>query len=293
MAKISIIERLKQYFHWGLKFVLEDMWRITENEVSGTRQRLINLVKTIYISIRRFIEDDLMSKASALTYSTLLAVVPALALIFAIAKGFGFQNIIQSQLFDYIPAQKEALSHALTFVDAYLNQAQSGVFVGIGLIFLFWTVISLMGNVENVLNDMVQKMKSNADIYYGDIEKNGIITVQKNKATIFNCVYREYMICHQSIFAKREVLCRYPFDIQYRLCADRDWLTKILKNNYTVEYVNKAICKYDITGQSSDPQKFMEESKKVSIKYGGEKAKIFIKVKRYFGKVKNLLLGWF
>ena len=140
---------------------------------------------------------------------------------------------------------------------------------------------------ENVLNDMVQKMKSNADIYYGDIEKNGIITVQKNKATIFNCVYREYMICHQSIFAKREVLCRYPFDIQYRLCADRDWLTKILKNNYTVEYVNKAICKYDITGQSSDPQKFMEESKKVSIKYGGEKAKIFIKVKRYFGKVKN------
>ena len=146
---------------------------------------------------------------------------------------------------------------------------------------------------ENVLNDMVQKMKSNADIYYGDIEKNGIITVQKNKATIFNCVYREYMICHQSIFAKREVLCRYPFDIQYRLCADRDWLTKILKNNYTVEYVNKAICKYDITGQSSDPQKFMEESKKVSIKYGGEKAKIFIKVKRYFGKVKKLLLGWF
>lgn len=60
-----------------------------------------------------------------------------------------------------------------------------------------------------------------------------------------------------------------------------------MKNNYTVEYVNKVICKYDITGQSSDPQKFMEESKKVSIKYGGEKAKIFIKVKRYFGKVKN------
>ena len=164
MAKISIIERLKQYFHWGLKFVLEDMWRITENEVSGTRQRLINLVKTIYISIRRFIEDDLMSKASALTYSTLLAVVPALALIFAIAKGFGFQNIIQSQLFDYIPAQKEALSHVLTFVDAYLNQAQSGVFVGIGLIFLFWTVISLMGNVENVLNDIWQ-VKKNRSFY--------------------------------------------------------------------------------------------------------------------------------
>ena len=76
------------------------------NDVSGLRRRLINLAKTIFISVRRFREDDLQSKASALTYSTLLAVVPALALMFAIAKGFGFQNIVQSQLFDYFPAQK-------------------------------------------------------------------------------------------------------------------------------------------------------------------------------------------
>ena len=156
-----------------------------------------------------------------------------------------------------------------------------------------YTLAKLGLDTQTICAALLHDVVEDTDACYGDIEKNGIITVQKNKATIFNCVYREYMICHQSIFAKREVLCRYPFDIQYRLCADRDWLTKILKNNYTVEYVNKAICKYDITGQSSDPQKFMEESKKVSIKYGGEKAKIFIKVKRYFGKVKNLLLGWF
>ena len=156
MEKMSFIARMKHGFRRVFKFLVEDMWRITGNEVSGGRRRLINLAKTIYISVRRFQEDNLMSRASALTYSTLLAVVPALALIFAIAKGFGFRNIIESQLFDYIPAQREALSHALTFVDAYLEHAQSGVFVGIGLIFLFWTVISLMGNVEKALNDIWQ-----------------------------------------------------------------------------------------------------------------------------------------
>ena len=84
--------------------------------------------------------------------------------MFAIAKGFGFQNIVQSQLFDYFPAQKEALAHALSFVDAYLTQAKSGVFVGIGIIFLLWTVISLMGTVESTLNDIWQ-VKKNRCLY--------------------------------------------------------------------------------------------------------------------------------
>ena len=164
MAKNNIVLRIVTFFRTASKFIFEDMWRITGNDVSGLRRRLINLAKTIFISVRRFREDDLQSKASALTYSTLLAVVPALALMFAIAKGFGFQNIVQSQLFDYFPAQKEALAHALSFVDAYLTQAKSGVFVGIGIIFLLWTVISLMGTVESTLNDIWQ-VKKNRSFY--------------------------------------------------------------------------------------------------------------------------------
>ena len=84
------------------------MWRITGNEVSGSRHRLINLMKTNYLSIQRFIADDLQARAAALTFNTLLAIVPALALVFAVAKGFGFQTIVHSQLFDYFPAQREA-----------------------------------------------------------------------------------------------------------------------------------------------------------------------------------------
>lgn len=156
----QFIDRVSEMVKSVWAFISDDIWRITDNEVSGIRHILINMAKTVIISVRRFIEDDLQRQASALTYSTLLAIVPVLAMLFAIAKGFGFQTIIQSQLFDYFPAQKEALMHALTFVDAYLNQSKGGVLVGIGLIFLLWTIVGLIGNVESTFNEIWQVKKS-------------------------------------------------------------------------------------------------------------------------------------
>jgi membrane protein len=69
---------------------------------------------------------------------------------------FGFQHIIQSQLFDYFPAQRNALEYMLGFVDQYLDQMKGGVFVGIGLCFLLWTLISLLSNIEKAFNDIWQ-----------------------------------------------------------------------------------------------------------------------------------------
>mgnify|MGYP006910458207 CR=1 FL=1 len=70
------------------KFLTYDIWRITEDEVTKTTFSLYNIIKTIYLCINRFTKDRLVNKASALTYSTLLAIVPILAIVFAIARGF-------------------------------------------------------------------------------------------------------------------------------------------------------------------------------------------------------------
>lgn len=112
----------------------------------------VKFLKVVNLSVRSFTDRDLQSQAASLTYSTLLAIVPVLAMLFAIARGFGFQNILKSQLFTYFPAQKEALENTLTFVDSYLNQASEGVFVGVGLIVMLWTLISLISNVESSFN---------------------------------------------------------------------------------------------------------------------------------------------
>lgn len=109
----------------------------------------VNIVKTLNLSVRSFLNADLQNRAAALTYQTLLAIVPALALVFAICRGFGFQNLVQTQLMQAMPAQQKALETALKFVDSYLATSSEGIFVGIGILFLLWTLISLISSVED------------------------------------------------------------------------------------------------------------------------------------------------
>lgn len=144
------------------KFFTVDIWRITDAEVKGMRQAGYKFLKTVSLAIRRFDEDSLSQKASALTYSTLLSVVPVFALLLAVAKGFGFNNIVESKLFDYFAGQRDVIQQVLSFVDSYMEHVKGGVFVGIGLLLLLWAVISLVSNIENCFNEiwMVKKGRS-------------------------------------------------------------------------------------------------------------------------------------
>ncbi|MDO5570407.1 MAG: YihY/virulence factor BrkB family protein [Bacteroidales bacterium] len=159
-SKQRRIRKLKIRVKKLLRFLTYDIWRVTEDEVSGLRNSLFNIVKTIILSIRFFLNDRLSEKASALTYNTLLAIVPVLALLLAVSKGFGFQSIIENQLLEFFPGQKEIIIKAFGFVSNYLQEAKNGLFLGIGLIFLLWAVISLIGNIETVFNYIWQVKSS-------------------------------------------------------------------------------------------------------------------------------------
>ena len=138
----SLWQRIMQ----NVNYCMRGVWDDTKTVWS------VKVLKIINLSVRSFLDRDLQMRACALTYNTVLAVVPALAMLFAIARGFGFQNLIQSELFRYFPAQRQALETALSYVENYLAQASQGIFIGIGLIFLLWTLISLMSNVEDTFN---------------------------------------------------------------------------------------------------------------------------------------------
>lgn len=138
----SLWQRIKMNLHYCISGVWND---------ASTRWP-VQAVKVVNLSIRSFLDRDLQTQACALTYRTVLAIVPALAMLFAIARGFGFQNLLQSELFRYFPAQRQALKTALEYVENYLAQASQGVFIGIGLVFLLWTLVSLMSSVEDSFN---------------------------------------------------------------------------------------------------------------------------------------------
>ena len=158
--KKPIGERISALLARTIRFVTYDIWRITENEVSGLKEIYINIIKTVILAVRGFQSENLQTKASALTYSTLLSIVPLLAVLLGIAKGFGFQGTVRQELFDYFPGHEMELNKAFEFVESYLAQAQGGVIIGGGLILLFYTVINLISSVEDTFNDIWQIQKS-------------------------------------------------------------------------------------------------------------------------------------
>lgn len=141
------------------KFLTYDIWRITEDEVTRTTFSLYNVIKTIYICVQRFAKDRIANKASALTYSTLLAIVPILAIVFAIARGFGFDNLMENQIESGLGGSTETSAYILSFVKSYLAQTKSGVFIGVGLVMLLWSVLNLINNMEITFNRIWQVKK--------------------------------------------------------------------------------------------------------------------------------------
>lgn len=142
------------------KFLTYDIWRITESEVNSRTFSIYTIIKTFYVAVNRFVNERMINKASALTYSTLLAIVPILAILFAIAKGFGFSNMMESQIRLGFGGPSQTTEILLRLVDSYLAQTKSGVFIGVGLIMLLWTVLNLIGNIELTFNRIWQVKKA-------------------------------------------------------------------------------------------------------------------------------------
>ena len=108
------------------KFITYDIWRITEGEVTRTKFSLYNIIKTIYLSINRFTKDRMANKAAALTYSTLLAIVPILAILFAIARGFGVDSLLESQFRTGFGGHTETTEAILSFLCRLIPVADQG-----------------------------------------------------------------------------------------------------------------------------------------------------------------------
>lgn len=149
-------KRIKQIW----KFLTYDIWRITEDEVTRTTFSLLNIVKTIFLCIDIFIKERLANKASALTYSTLLAIVPILAIVFAIARGFGFEQLMESQVMQGFGGNTETVQYILKFVNSTIAETKNGIFIGIGLVMLFWSVLVLINNMEITFNQIWQVKKA-------------------------------------------------------------------------------------------------------------------------------------
>jgi len=147
------IQQLIHFFKTGI-------WQITRGDVSPLRYLMVNVMKKTLLAVRFFTAKRVLTKASALTYSTLLAIVPILAVVFAIARGFGYSKYIEVCFRDALSSQPQTADIIIGFVNSYLVHTKSGIFLGIGLLFMLYTVLMLVSNIEEAFNEVWQVKKS-------------------------------------------------------------------------------------------------------------------------------------
>lgn len=135
-------------------FIHKDIWRIRTKKLSPRKSFYIKQLRVILLALREFHDNKCQLSASALTFYTLLSIVPVVAMAFGIAKGFGFDKVLEKELLTNFPGQEQTTLQIIGFANNLLKDAQGGVIAGIGVVVLFWTVIKVLTSIEDSFNDI-------------------------------------------------------------------------------------------------------------------------------------------
>jgi len=137
-----------------ISFLKTDIWRLRLKNLPRAKSFFIKQLRIIVLAVRGFAEDKCKFRASALTFFSLLSIVPVIALMFGIAKGFGLQERVEAAILERMEGHEEIGQNIISFSNSLLENAKGGVIAGIGVIFLLWAVIKVLSNVESSFNDI-------------------------------------------------------------------------------------------------------------------------------------------
>ena len=137
-----------------IEFIRVDIWRIRLEDISRTKCFFVKQLRILILAIRGFAKDKCSLSASALTFYSILSIVPVLAMAFGIAKGFGFQMLLEKQLLEKFQGQEEVMNRVVAFARSLLENTKGGMIASVGVLFLLWTVIKLLSQIERSFNDI-------------------------------------------------------------------------------------------------------------------------------------------
>lgn len=143
----SVVEKIFQFFS-------KEIWQINKDQLSKPKGLLLGPLRVVLLTVRGFMRDNCALHASALTFYTLLSIVPVVAMAFGIAKGFGLEQRLETQLYLRFAGQEEVLSKIIDFSRSLLENTKGGLIAGIGVVVLFWSGIKALNHIENTLNNI-------------------------------------------------------------------------------------------------------------------------------------------
>jgi len=139
-----------------LKRLNDLIWHTPLSEISKGKTFLLKQLRIFILAAQGFTNDKVSLRASALTFYSLLSVIPIAAIVFAIAKGFGLDQTLQDQIIKKSESEQEVLKWLLQNARIAIEKTSGGYIAGIGIIILFWSVMSLLNHIESSFNHIWQ-----------------------------------------------------------------------------------------------------------------------------------------
>jgi len=149
-------ENLIQLMKKIVQFVSIDIWRISIRDLSKGKSFLITQLRILILAMRGVRDDKVLLRAPALTFYSLFSIVPAAALIFGIAQGFGLEHYVERQLEVVLAGREEVLHYLMELTDTLLQQFDGGALAAAGLLILLYAIAMLLSNMEKSFNEIWQ-----------------------------------------------------------------------------------------------------------------------------------------
>lgn len=133
------------------RFFSERLWQLEPGRMPRPQAVGVYLAQILGTAARGFVRDRCILQASALTYSTLLAIVPLLALMFSVLKGLGVQKTLEPLIIKNLAVGSE---EAVQAIITYIDNTQVSQLGTVGLLALLLTVLMLLSNIEKAFNSI-------------------------------------------------------------------------------------------------------------------------------------------
>lgn len=180
-----MISNLIQFFKFRI-------WEIKLKDLHPLKAFLIRVLRIILLAYQGFIRNRGQKTASVLTYYSMLNIVPVVAVAFAVAKGFGLEKMIEKQILQMAAKanwQADMTNQIIAFSQKFLERAKGGLIAGIGVVLLFWAVISILGKIEESLNHIWEIKQSRTIVrkfsdYIALIVLTPILLIISSSATV-------------------------------------------------------------------------------------------------------------
>lgn len=139
-----------------LDFLQKDIWRISFKGLPKYQVVSVKMLRILLLAFRGYDEDKVSLRSSALTFYSMLSVVPVAAMAFGISKMVGIEKHLIRYLNEQFVGQKEVLEYIINFANKFLENTKGGLIAGIGAIILIWSVMKVFSNIESSFNAIWQ-----------------------------------------------------------------------------------------------------------------------------------------